>query len=73
MLQSRLGNAPNGVGMVLPERLDQVIADAQGIPVALLPGTMGAEQMIAAAPVVNNLALIPEVVPEVLAYEVSEE
>jgi len=73
MLQSRLADAPNGAGMVLPERLDQVIADAQGIPVALLPGTMGAEQMIAAAPIVNNLALLPEVAPEVLAYEVAQE
>jgi L,D-transpeptidase ErfK/SrfK len=70
MLAALLDDAPNGMGVPDTGRINEIIAAAQGIPLPLLAGEPPVAQVIADAMLVNNLVVIPESAPEVLAFEV---
>ena len=73
ILASQLQDAPNGRAAVDESRLQSVIEEGRGFPVPLLSGSPDTLATMAAATLVNNLAVLPEPVQEVVALDTTNE
>jgi L,D-transpeptidase ErfK/SrfK len=73
MLAASMADLPNGTGVPDMARMDEILSAAQGIPVPLLEGAPPPAQVIADAKFVNNLVVIPEPSPELLAQDAGSE
>jgi len=72
ILAAELEQAPNGAGVVDQERVSLILEEGMGIPIPALGDGPPSEQAINDAMQVNNLVVLPEVMPEVLASDLTE-
>jgi L,D-transpeptidase ErfK/SrfK len=73
MLAALTAGAPNGAGVPDLTRMEEILSAAQGIPLPFSAGAPQTAQVIAVAKLVNNLVVIPEPLPELLAQETGAE